>query len=29
MRSVGMFMNEMPYYEILSEDAMAVLERGW
>jgi trimethylamine--corrinoid protein Co-methyltransferase len=24
-----MFMNEMPYYEILSEDAMAVLERGW
>jgi len=24
-----MFVNEMPYYEILSEDAMAVLERGW
>jgi trimethylamine---corrinoid protein Co-methyltransferase len=24
-----MFMNEMPYYEILSEDAMAVLDRGW
>ena len=24
-----MFMNEMPYYEILSQDAMAVLDRGW
>jgi trimethylamine---corrinoid protein Co-methyltransferase len=24
-----MLMNEMPHYEILSEDAMAVLERGW
>ncbi len=24
-----MFLNEMPYYEILSEDAMATLERGW
>src|SRR6516162_7800660 len=28
-RSAGMFMNEMPYYEILSQDAMAVLDRGW
>ena len=24
-----MFRNDMPRYEILSEDAMAVLERGW
>ena len=24
-----MFVNEMPRYEILSEDAMAVLDRGW
>jgi len=24
-----MFTNEMPYYEILSEEAMATLERGW
>jgi len=24
-----MFMNEMPYYEILSEDAIAGLEPGW
>ena len=24
-----MFVNSMPRYEILSEDAMAVLDRGW
>ena len=24
-----MFVNRMPRYEILSEDAMATLERGW
>ena len=24
-----MFVNTMPRYEILSEDAMAVLDRGW
>ena len=24
-----MFKNEMPRYEILSEDAMATLDRGW
>ena len=24
-----MFVNKMPRYEILSEDAMAVLDRGW
>ncbi|HEX3332633.1 MAG TPA: trimethylamine methyltransferase family protein, partial [Gaiellales bacterium] len=24
-----MFRNDMPRYDILSEDAMAVLERGW
>src|SRR3954467_296895 len=25
----GMFVNTMPRYEILSQDAMAVLDRGW
>jgi trimethylamine---corrinoid protein Co-methyltransferase len=25
----GMFVNQMPYYEILSEDAMQTLDRGW
>ena len=24
-----MFVNDMPRYEILSEDAMATLDRGW
>jgi len=24
-----MFVNNMPRYEILSEDAMATLDRGW
>ena len=24
-----MFVNSLPRYEILSEDAMAVLDRGW
>ena len=24
-----MFVNSMPRYEILSEDAMAVIDRGW
>jgi len=25
----AMFVNDMPRYEILSEDAMATLDRGW
>ena len=32
MRAVvqpGGFVNRMPRYEILSEDAMATIERGW
>ena len=24
-----MFVNQMPYYEILSEEAMQTLDRGW
>ena len=24
-----MYVNELPRYEILSEEAMAVLDRGW
>jgi trimethylamine---corrinoid protein Co-methyltransferase len=29
LREVGMFVNQMPRYEILSADAMAVLDGGW
>jgi trimethylamine---corrinoid protein Co-methyltransferase len=29
MPRAAMFVNTLPRYEILSEDAMAVLDRGW